>query len=432
MLKNFDPELYKLIQKEHHRQVNSIELIASENYTSDHVLECLGTCPNRKYAEGEIGARYYGGCEYIDEIELLCKKRALKAFHLNSEEWGVNVHCHSGSVANLIAYNAILEPHDRIMAMSLPSGSHLSHCHSSDNKKISISSKIYECLHYTLNNEGYIDYDQLESNALLYRPKLIICGYSAYSRDLDYQRFKKIADHVGAYLMCDMSHFNGFVAAKLLNNPFDYCDIVTSTTHKLLRGPRSSMIFSRKELNKQIDFSAFPSVLGGSTYDIITALTCQLKEVDTEEYREYIKQVHKNIKIFAEKIMEYGYHIMTDGTDNHLVLINVKKTGLTGSKVEKLCEYVNISLNKNSIYGDASAFNPSGIRIGSPWMTTRGCKEEEFVKIAEFIHRSIQIGVKIQEESGKMLKDFVKRFDGDQNLEDLRKDVQEFMDKLNK
>lgn len=431
MLKNFDPELYNLVQKEHNRQINSIELIASENYASHAVLECLGSCLTNKYSEGYIGRRYYGGNEVIDEIESLCIKRALEAFHLNPDEWSVNVQSYSGSVANLAAYNALLDPHDRIMGLGLESGGHLTHGYYTSKKKVSISSIVYESLPYHLNDSGYIDYDKLEDNAILFNPKLIICGGSAYSRDIDYQRLRSIADKVGAYLLCDMSHFNGFVATQMLNNPFQYCDVVTTTTHKLLRGPRSAMIFSKKDLAPLIDASVFPSIQGGPHNHQIAAVAVQLKDVMTKEYQEYIEQVQKNISKFAEKMMEYGYHIMTDGTDNHLVLVNVKKAGLTGSKVEKICEYINISLNKNSIYGDTSAFNPSGIRVGSPWMTTRGCKEEEFVKIAEFIHRSIQIGLKIQEESGKMLKEFVKGFDGNKDLEDLKKDIQMFMDRVN-
>jgi glycine hydroxymethyltransferase len=431
MLKNIDPNLYQLIQKEHLRQINSIELIASENYTSNAVLECLGSCLVNKYSEGSVGRRYYGGNQVIDEIETLCNERALKAFHLDSDVWSVNVQPYSGSVANLAAYNALLQPHDRIMGLGLESGGHLTHGYYTSKKKVSVSSIFYESFPYHLNQDGYIDYDKLEENALLFNPKLIICGGSAYSRDLDYKRFREIADKVGAYLLCDMSHFNGFVATQQLNNPFEYCDVVTTTTHKLLRGPRSAMIFSKKELSNLIDLSVFPSIQGGPHNHQIGALAVQLKEVMTDEYEEYIKQVHLNIKTFSDKMIEYGYHVMTNGTDTHLVLINVKKTGLTGSKVEKICEYVDISLNKNSIYGDTSAFNPSGIRIGSPWMTTRGCKEREFVKIAEFIHRCIQIGLVIQEERGKMLKDFVKGFEGNKELEDLKKDIQNFMNELN-
>ena len=432
MLKNIDPNLYQLIQKENLRQINSIELIASENYTSNAVLECLGSCLVNKYSEGSVGRRYYGGNQVIDEIETLCNERALKAFHLDSDVWGVNVQPYSGSVANLAVYNALLQPHDRIMGLGLESGGHLTHGYYTSKKKVSISSIFYESFPYHLNQDGYIDYDKLEENALLFNPKLIICGGSAYSRDLDYKRFREIADKVGAYLLCDMSHFNGFVATQQLNNPFEYCDVVTTTTHKLLRGPRSAMIFSKKELSSLIDLSVFPSIQGGPHNHQIGALAVQLKEVMTDEYKEYIKQVHINIKTFSDKMIEYGYHVMTNGTDTHLVLINVKKAGLTGSKVEKICEYVDISLNKNSIYGDTSAFNPSGIRIGSPWMTTRGCKEGEFVKIAEFIHRCIQIGLVVQEERGKMLKDFVKGFEGNKELEDLKKDIQNFMNELNK
>ena len=431
MLKKSDPKLYNLIQKENNRQINSIELIASENYTSKPVIECLGSCLTNKYSEGYVGRRYYGGNEVIDEIESLCIKRALKAFHLHSDEWSVNVQPYSGSIANFITYNALLNPHDRIMGLGLESGGHLTHGYYTSKKKVSVSSIVYESLPYHLDNNGYIDYNKLEENALLFNPKLIICGGSAYSRDIDYQRFREIADKVGAYLLCDMSHFNGFVATKMLNNPFEYCDVITTTTHKLLRGPRSAMIFSKKNISQLIDASTFPSIQGGPHIHQIAGVATQLKEVMTDDYSKYITQVHKNISVFADKMIEYGYNIVSDGTDTHLVLINVKNAGLTGSKVEKICEYVNISLNKNSIYGDVSAFNPSGIRIGSPWMTTRGCKEAEFIKIAEFIHRCIQIGLEVQKGSGKMLKDFVKGLDGNEDLGILKNDIQEFMDKIN-
>lgn len=432
MLKSFDPELYELIEEEHVRQLNSIELIASENFTSPQVLECLGSILTNKYSEGEVSNRYYGGCHVVDKIESLCKKRALDAFHLNETEWKVNVQPYSGSIANLAVYNGLLQPHDRLMGLGLPSGGHLTHGYYTEKRKVSISSIVYESLPYQVKDDGYIDYNKLEENALLFKPKLIICGGSCYPRDIDYKCFREIANKVGAYLLCDMSHFNGFVVCNELNNPFEYCDVVTMTTHKLLRGPRSAVIFSKKELSDRINFSVFPSIQGGPHNNQIAALCTQLKEVQTEKYHKYIKQVKSNAKILAETLIRKGYNLSTNGTDTHLVLLNVRDKGLTGSKVEKICEYVNISLNKNSIYGDKSAVTPGGIRLGTPWMSSRGCQEEDFIMIANFLDRVINVALKIQESKGKLLKDFIKEFDKNEDLQELKKDVQIFMDKINK
>ncbi len=432
MLKNTDPELHALIEEERIRQLNSIELIASENFTSPMVLECLGSCLTNKYSEGQVGARYYGGNQVIDKIEYLCLKRGLETFGLNADEWGLNVQSYSGSIANLAVYNGLLKPHDRLMGLGLPSGRHLTHGYYTNKKKISVSSIYYESLPYEVNDDGYINYDELEKNANAFKPKLIICGGSAYPRDLDYKKFRQIADKVGAYLMCDMAHFSGLVATGECNNPFEYCDIVTSTTHKTLRGPRSGMIFYRLEHKENINFSVFPSIQGGPHDHQIGALCGQFKEVMTDEFKEYIRQVKRNARILGETLVGYGYKLSSGGTDTHLILMNVRDAGVTGSKMEKLCEYVDISLNKNAIHGDQSAMNPGGIRIGSPWMTTRGCKEEEFKKIGWFLHRCIEISLKIQKDKGKMLKEFVKGFDECDELGVLKEDIKEFMNELNK
>lgn len=421
-----DDELYNLINEEKHRQQCGLELIASENFTSSAVMNILGSVLTNKYSEGLPGKRYYGGNCVIDKIESLCQKRALEAFHLNENEWGVNVQPYSGSIANLIAYNAILEPNDRIMGLDLPSGGHLTHGFYTHKKKISATSVFYQSLPYYVNSEGYIDYDRLEQDATSFKPKLIICGYSAYSRDLDYERFRKIADINNSYLLCDMAHYSGLVAAQECANPFLYADIVTSTTHKTLAGPRAGMIFYKKCYEDQVNFSTFPAIQGGPHQHQIGALCYQLRCVNTPEFKNYIIQVKKNAKVMANEFMNKGYKICTDGTDNHLILIDLNPLNITGSKIEKICEYVDISINKNSVAGDKSALSPCGIRLGTGALTTRGFKEDDFVKVVEFIDNVIQIALQIQIQSGAKLVDFVKMMESNNELVDIKKNINNF------
>ena len=406
ILSKKDPKLFNLILKEYNRQKTSLELIASENFTSKSVMECLGSVLTNKYSEGQIGARYYGGCQVIDEIEQLCKDRALSAYSLNPNVWSVNVQPYSGSPANMAVYLGLLRPHDRIMGLDLPSGGHLTHGFYTKNKKISATSIVFESFPYKIREDGYIDYDALETIARDYKPQMIICGSSAYPRDFDYRRFKEIADINGSYLLCDMAHISGLVATSKMNSPFEYCDVVTSTTHKTLRGPRSGIIFCKKELSEKIDFSVFPGLQGGPHNHQIAALATQLMEVNTQEFRDYITQVMLNAKALASHLMRHGFKLVTDGTDNHLMLVDLRNKGVTGSKVEYIAECVDISLNKNSIFGDTSASNPSGIRIGTPALTTRGFTEGDFVKVGDFIIEVVELSRLIQNESGKKLVDF--------------------------
>eukprot|EP00834_Sanchytrium_tribonematis_P001146 NODE_25_length_41203_cov_0.917113.p11 type:complete len:371 gc:universal NODE_25_length_41203_cov_0.917113:37209-38321(+) len=347
-LKNSDPTLYNLIKKEEDRQFSCLELIASENFTSQAVMEANGSCLTNKYSEGLPNHRYYGGNEFVDQIEELCISRALKAFRLKESEWAVNVQPYSGSPANFAAFTAVLKPHDRIMGLDLPSGGHLTHGFQTLKKRISASSIYFESMPYQVDEEtGLIDYEQLRKNALLFKPKLIICGASAYPRDFDYQKLREIANSVNALLMCDMAHFSGLVASQELTNPFDYCDLITTTTHKTLRGPRAGMIFCKKGIqidgeaaHDRVNQAVFPACQGGPHNHAIAGVATALLQVDSDEFKEYSRQVKANASALAEKLKSFGYKLVTNGTENHLVLWDLRPSGITGSKMEKICDAV--------------------------------------------------------------------------------------------
>jgi glycine hydroxymethyltransferase len=379
MLKDNDIELYNLINKEKTRQNETLELIASENFTSQDVLECLGSILTNKYSEGLPGRRYYGGNEFIDEIETLCINRALALYKLEAEEWGVNVQPYSGSVANMGAYLGLIKPGETIMGLDLPSGGHLTHGFETAKKKISHTALIFKSKPYHIKEDGLIDYDELENLADEHKPKLIICGGSAYPRDFDYKKFREVADKCGAYLMCDMAHISGFIATGEMESPFEYCDVVTTTTHKTLRGPRSAMVFFKNEYKAQVNESIFPGLQGGPHNHQIAAVATQLYEASKPEFKEYIKQVKKNSEVLSDELINLGYKISSNGTDCHIVLIDLKNKEIGGSYVEYVCEMVNVAVNKNTVYGDKSALSPNGIRLGTSAMTTRNLNDFKWV-----------------------------------------------------
>ncbi len=394
-----DPEVFKIFNLELDREENYLELIASENFVSPAVLAAAGSVLTNKYAEGYPGKRYYGGCEYVDMAEDLARERLKKLF---GAEY-VNVQPHSGSQANMAVYMSLLQPGDTILGLSLDHGGHLTH-----GSFVNFSGKIYRSVGYTLNKETQrLDYNLIEDLAKKEKPKIIVAGASAYSRDWDYAKFREIADEVGAFLMADIAHPAGLIAKGFLNNPLEYCDVVTSTTHKTLRGPRGGIIMMGKDyenplgiktpkgdrlkmMSELIDGTVMPGIQGGPLMHIIMAKAVAFGEALQDDFTEYIKQVIKNAKHLSEKLMEYDFQIVSGGTDNHLMLIDLTNKGLSGKKAEKALEKAGITVNKNMIpFDEKSPFITSGIRIGTAAATTRGMKEKEMEQIADFINTVI-------------------------------------------
>lgn len=378
-LKDFDPALFEAVKNENQRQEEHVELIASENYCSPLVMELQGSQLTNKYAEGYPGKRYYGGCEFVDIAEDLAIERAKELFGADY----ANVQPHSGSQANGAVYLALLNAGDTVLGMSLDHGGHLTH-----GAKVNFSGRTYNAVHYGVNDEGLIDYDEVEALAIEHKPKMIIAGFSAYSKTLDFAKFREIADKVGAYLFVDMAHVAGLIAAGLYPNPVPYADVVTTTTHKTLRGPRGGLILAKAnpEIEKKLNSAIFPGIQGGPLMHVIAAKAVAFKEALQPEFKEYQAQVIANAKKMAMVFQSRGYNIVSKGTDNHLMLVDLIDRGITGKAADEALGRANITVNKNSVPNDPqSPFVTSGIRIGTPAITTRGFKEAECDLLANWI-----------------------------------------------
>jgi len=380
-ISTYDPDISRALNLELNRQREGLEMIPSENFVSEAVLEALGSVATNKYAEGYPGKRYYGGCQFIDVIEQLAIDRAKEIFGAEH----VNVQPLSGAPANIAAYEALLEPGDTILGMDLSHGGHLTHGH-----PVTQSAKIYNFIRYKTNADGLLDLENLRAMAVEHKPKLILVGYSAYSREIDYEGVKKIADEVGALTMADIAHIAGLIAAGEMNNPVPLFDVVTTTTHKTLRGPRGGMIMCKKEHKKAINKAVFPGLQGGPHENVITAKAIAFKEALEPSFKAYARQIKANAKVLERVLGERGYRLMFGGTDNHLLLIDVTPKGATGKESEAALDKAGITVNKNMIPDDArSPMDPSGIRLGTPALTTRGMKEAEMEQIGAWIDEAI-------------------------------------------
>ena len=413
-----DAEIYKVLQSEIGRQTNKLELIASENFVSPAVLEAAGSVLTNKYAEGYPGKRYYGGCEFVDQAEDIARDRLKKLF---AAEY-VNVQPHSGSQANMAVLMTFMKPGDKFLGLSLAHGGHLTH-----GSPVNFSGKLYEAVGYELNEAtGLLDYNKIADLAKKEKPKLIITGASAYSRDWDYKKFREIADSVGAFLMCDMAHPAGLIAKGLLNSPIDHCDVVTSTTHKTLRGPRGGIILIGKDkenawglttpkgdrvkmMSELIDSMVMPGIQGGPLMHIIMAKAVAFGEALNDSFKDYVVQVRKNAKALSSKLTEYDFNIVSGGTDNHLMLIDLSNKNVTGKQAEIALEHAGITVNKNMVpFDKRSPFVTSGIRVGTPALTTRGMKEKEMEVIASIINKAVS------------------SFENEKTLNDLQEEVKKF------
>lgn len=401
-LKKADPEIYGFIEQEKNRQFEHIELIASENYVSTAVLEAVGSVLTNKYAEGYPSKRYYGGCKYVDQVEALAIERLKKLFGCDH----ANVQPHSGANANMAVYLALLNPGDTILGLNLSEGGHLTH-----GSKANASGKIYNSVSYGVNENGLLDYKQIRKLAKKHKPKLIMAGASAYSRKINFKKFRKIADEVGAYLVVDIAHIAGLVATGLHPSPVPYADVVTSTTHKTLRGPRGGIIMCKEYLAKKIDSAVFPGLQGGPLEHVIAGKAVAFGEALKPSFKRYQRQILKNAKALSSRLMENGINLVSNGTDNHLMLIDLSKRDITGKDLEKLLEQANISTNKNTVPNEQrSPFITSGLRIGTPAVTTRGMKQKEMIVIADIISDIINNKEQAVERSKQKVAELCKQF----------------------
>ena len=449
-----DPEVYSIILEEQTRQKECLELIASENFPPPSVLQPLSSVLVNKYSEGQPNARYYSGNKNIDKLELLCQSRALDLYDLDETAWGVNVQALSGTPANMAVYTALLTPGTgRIMGLSLSSGGHLSHGHKicmkdGGVKPISGASIYFDTEGYDVDPDtGMIDYGDVERRAKAFKPHILVCGGSAYPRHIDYARMRSIADSISTadhqcLLLTDMSHISGLIAANCSDSPFPYSDVVTSTTHKTLRGPRSGLIFSRRRLKERIDRGVFPGMQGGPHNNQIGGVAVALKLAKTDNFKEYGEQVVANAKALGVELVRRGFTLSSGGTDNHLLLIDIRTSGLTGAKVQEVLELCGLTTNKNSLPSDTSAVNPGGVRVGTAALTSRGMKETEMVKVAGWIQKGVDIGKRIQDgirdrkretdgggEKGTnkvTFKDFALECEQDKDVETVREEVKQF------
>lgn len=403
-VKSYDAEVAEAMEQELERQRTHIELIASENLVSKAVMAAMGSHLTNKYAEGYPGKRYYGGCEYVDVVETLAIERAKKLFGCEY----ANVQPHSGAQANLAAFFAMVEPGDTVMGMNLAHGGHLTH-----GSPVNISGKYFNIVPYGITDDGFIDYDEVRKVALEAKPKLIVAGASAYPREIDFKKFREIADEVGAYLLVDMAHIAGLVAAGLHMSPIPYADVVTTTTHKTLRGPRGGMILCNEESAKKFNFNkaVFPGIQGGPLMHVIAAKAVCLKEALDDSFKVYAKNVKDNAQALAKGLTDRGFNLISNGTDNHLMLVDLRNMNVTGKECEKLLDAANITCNKNTIPNDpASPFVTSGIRLGTPAVTSRGMIVEDMDVIAEAISLLVKDCEANKEEAMKLVKTLTDKY----------------------
>jgi len=384
-VEKIDSQIAKLIKKEERRQAETLNLIASENYPSRAVREALSSIFVAKYAEGRPYKRYYAGQEFIDKLETLVEERVRKIFGLDSRKWAVNVQPYSGSPANYAVLRGLLKPGEKIMSLPLSHGGHLTH-----GARPSLSGQDFKVVNYFLNKDGLLDYKEIEKIAKKEKPKLIICGFTAYPRKIDFKKFSQIAKSVGAYLLADTSHITGLIIGGVHPSPFPWADVVMTTTHKTLRGPRGAIIICKKELEKEIFRKVFPGLQGGPHEHTICAIGVALKEALSPKFKKYAAQIVKNTKALAEELKKYGFNLISGGTDNHLVLVDLTNKGVSGKRAQELLEKAGIVVNKNTIpYDPRPPYDPSGIRLGTPALTTRGMKEKEMKKITFWINEVV-------------------------------------------